>query len=144
MNKNNTINSILKKLEETMPIIKEDDIVETMKNQYPNFDVPKNKRNIILNGVEMTMPYALSKDAKSLLKKDNSPLLEIYRDLDRGDILLIKSNGENRIIAENLSIKEEYRKPFEIEKLDVMKGNYNIIKRKSLDLLKTLEKLDIL
>ena len=44
-------------------------------------------------------------------------------------------------INTNPSLKEEYKKDFEIEKLDIIKGNFNVVKRRSIDLIKTLNKL---
>lgn len=91
----------------------------------------------------MTRPYATSKESKDMLKRDKSPLLEIYKDLERGDILMVKTVGDNKVIVENLSIKEEYRQDFEIEKIDVIKGRFNVVKRKSIDLIKALERLTV-
>lgn len=142
MRSRNTINEILKRLSKEVPIASENDIAEAIKTQYPSYDVPKSKKNIIIEGIEMTVPLCTSQETKKMLIRDKSPLLEIYKDLDRGDILIIKEASDNDLVVENLSIKEEYRKPFTIEKLDIVKGNYNVIRRKSIDLVKTLEKLE--
>lgn len=141
MDNRNTIGKILSRLEENLPFIEKDDIIETEKTQYPDYRLPSKEKNIILNGVSMTMPLASSKEAKAMLKTDKSPLLEVYKNLERGDILIVKETGPNKILVENLSVKDEYRKPFEIEKLDVIKGNFNVVKRKSIGLLKTLQEL---
>lgn len=143
MKSKNTICEILNRLEKQIPIIEEGDIIETLRTEYPHADDPRESKNIIIEGVEMTRPYATSKESKDMLKRDNSPLLEIYKDLERGDILTVKSVGDNKVVVENLSIKEDYRKDFEIEKIDVIKGRFNVIKRKSIDLIKTLQKLTI-
>lgn len=141
MDSRNTICKILNRLENQVTIIEEGDIIETIKTTYPKFETPKKEKNIVLEGVEMTPPSASSSETKLMLIKDKSPLLNIYKDLDRGDILSVKKVLNNKIIVENLSIKEDYRKNFEIEKLDVLKGNFNVIKRKSIDLIKTLNRL---
>ena len=141
MKSKNTICEILNRLEKQMPIIEEGDIIETLRTEYPKPEEPRERKNIILEGIEMTMPFATSKESKDMLKRDNSILVNIYKDLERGDILTVKEVGDNKIVVENLSLKEEYRKDFEIEKIDVIKGRFNVIKRKSIDLLKTLEKL---
>lgn len=141
MDNRNTICKILNKLENQVAIIEEGDIIETIKTTYPKFEISKKEKNIVLEGVEMTPPSACSSETKLMLIKDKSPLLNIYKDLDRGDILSVKKVLNNKIIVENLSIKENYRKDFEIEKLDVIKGNFNVIKRKSIDLIKTLNRL---
>lgn len=143
MKSKNTICEILNRLEKQLPIIEEGDIIETLRTEYPKPEEKRERKNIILEGVEMTPPFATSRESKEMLKKDKSKLVKIYKDLERGDILLVKTVKDNKIIVENLSIKEEFRKNFEIEKLDVIKGRFNVIKRKSIDLIKTLEKLTV-
>ena len=143
MKSKNTICEILNRLEKQLPIIEEGDIIETLRTEYPKPEEKRERKNIILEGVEMTPPFATSRESKEMLKKDKSKLVQIYKDLERGDILLVKTVKDNKIIVENLSIKKEFRKNFEIEKLDVIKGRFNVIKRKSIDLIKTLEKLTV-
>ena len=142
-NSRNTINNILERLSKDIPIATENDIAEVIRTQYPSCEIPRGERNIVLEGMEMTVPLCTSQETKKMLIRDRSPLLEIYKDLDRGDILVIKEAGDNELLVTNLSIKEEYRKPFKIEKLDIVKGNFNIIRRRSIDLIKTLERLEI-
>lgn len=141
MDKRNSISKILNRLENQIPIIEEGDIIETIKTIYPSSNLPKSEKNIILEDIEITMPLASSKESKLFLKKDKSILLEVYKDLDRGDILIVKEVKPNKIIVENCSLKEEYKKDFEIEKLDIIKGNFTVVKRRSVDLVKTLNKL---
>lgn len=141
MESRNTISNILSRLETQMPIISEGDIIETLRTEYPKPNVPKEIKNIILENIEMTMPFASSKENKMMLIKEKSPLLNIYKDLERGDILVVKCVGNNKILVENLSVKSQYRRDFEIEKLDIIKGRFNVVKRKSIDLIKTLNQL---
>lgn len=141
MDNRNTIGKILNRLENQMPLVEEGDIIETIKTFFPSFNIPRHDKNIIIEGVEMTMPFASSMETKMMLTRDKSLLLSIYKDTNRGDILSVKEVKPNKIVVENLSIKEEYRKDFEIEKLDIIKGNFNVVKRKSIDLIKTLNKL---
>lgn len=141
MDSRNTICKILNNLENQIAIVEAGDIIETVKTTYPSFEIPKEDKIIVLDGIKMTPPLASSKEAKMMLIKDKSPLLCIYKDLGRGDILSVKKVLNNKIIVENLSVKEDYRKDFEIEKLDIIKGNFNVIKRKSIDLIKTLNRL---
>jgi hypothetical protein len=137
----NSISKILNRLENEMPLVEEGDIIETIKTIYPSSKIPKEERNIILEGIEMTMPMASSRESKLLLEREKSRLLEVYKDIDRGDILIVKEIHPNKIIVENCSVKDEYKKDFEIEKLDIIKGNFNVVKRRSIDLIKTLNKL---
>lgn len=141
MDSRNSISKILNRLENEMPLVEEGDIIETIKTIYPSSKIPKEERNIILEGIEMTMPMASSKESKLLLEREKSKLLEVYKDIDRGDILIVKKIHPNKIIVENCSVKDEYKKDFEIEKLDIIKGNFNVVKRRSIDLIKTLNKL---
>lgn len=141
MDSRNSISKILNRLENQMPLVEEGDIIETIKTIYPSLNSSKEKRNVILEGVEMTMPLASSRETKILLKKENSKLLKVFKDIDRGDILIVKEINPNKIVVENCSLKEEYKKDFEIEKLDIIKGNFNVVKRRSIDLIKTLNKL---
>ena len=117
-----TLNNILSRMSEEVPIIKDGDILETFKTLYPNLD--EKRRNIIIEGMEMTRPLACSQNAKSMMREDGSSLLQIFTDLNRGDILKVKSIDGNKILVTNLSIREEYRIDFEIDKLDVLKKNF--------------------
>lgn len=141
MDKRNSISKILNRLENQMPLAEVGDLVETVKTFYPSYKILKEEKNIIIDGLEMTPPLAASREMKNMLKKDKSSLLKIYKDINRGDLLNIVEVFDNKIVVENLSIKEEYKKRFEIEKLELVKGNFNIVKRKSIDLLKTLNQL---
>jgi hypothetical protein len=123
-----------------VPAISEQDIIETISTLYPASDHLK-ENNIVINETVMTTPLATSQEIKSLLQKDNSPMLKIYKELERGDVLKVLEINNSEIMVENLSIKEEYRKPFKINKIDIAKGNFNVVKRKSIDLIKALSKV---
>ena len=90
MDSRNSISKILNRLENEMPMVEKGDIIETIKTIYPSLKTPKEERNIIFEGVEMTMPLASSKESKMLLSKEKSKLLNVFRDTDRGDILIVK------------------------------------------------------
>jgi hypothetical protein len=89
----------------------------------------------------MTPPLACNKEWKMFMLKDESVLCEIYREFDRGDILKVKRIEGNKVFVENLSIEEEFRKEFSIDKVDIIKKKFNLVKRKSIGLLKSLKKL---
>ena len=78
MDSRNSISKILNRLENEMPMVEEGDIIETIKTIYPSLKIPKKERNIVLEGVEMTMPLASSRESKMLLNKENSKLLNIF------------------------------------------------------------------
>jgi hypothetical protein len=136
-----TINSILSKLTQQLPIVKENDLLETFKTIYHNTN---NKiKNIIIEDVEMSIPIVASRATKNLMKKDGSLLASIYNDMNSGDILkVIKTNG-TKLYCENLSIKPEYRQEIIIDKLNILKEEYKLIERTSQRLKKSIEKLNI-
>ena len=135
----NTINSILKRLEKDFVIAEVGDIIETMDTMFLQKDF---KNNIILEDTEMTIPLAASKETKKMLQEENSKILPLYKDLERGDILVVKEVGKNKVLVENISIKENYRKDFYIDKIDIIKKSFNVVKRKTIGLIKTLEAIE--
>ena len=137
----NTINKILERLSKEIPIAEIGDILETQKTIYPEASVPREQKNIIIESTEMTPPLACSKEWKNNLLKDRALLCQIYRDFDRGDILKVKKIKKTTVVVENLSIEEEFRKDFEIDKMEIAKKNFNLIRRKSIELVRSLEKL---
>lgn len=134
----NTINNILKRLEKDFEIVNESDIAETFESFFLTKEI---SNNILIEGKEVTIPLASSKETKKILVEENSPILKVYKDLNRGDILLIKKIEGNKILVENLSIKEEYRKDFYIDKIDVLTKKFNVVKRKTVDLINTLNNI---
>lgn len=134
----NTINNILKRLEKDFEIVNESDIAETFESFFLTKEI---SNNILIDGKEVTIPLASSKETKKILVEENSPILKVYKDLNRGDILLIKNIEGNKILVENLSIKEEYRKDFYIDKIDVLTKKFNVVKRKTVDLINTLNNI---
>lgn len=139
----NTINNLLDKLNKEVSFVETDDLLETYKTVYPNSSVLREEKNFIINEVEMTIPYATSRGAKTLMKKDNSHLLEIFNDINRGDLLKVKEIKGNKVIVENISIKKEYKKDFEIDKLDIIKGDFKVVKRLSVGLYESIKKLEL-
>lgn len=134
----NTINSILKRLEKEFEIVSENDIAETMETEFILKDC---KNNVIINENCFTIPLAASAETKKMFKEENSPALECYRETERGDILLVKDIENNKILVENISLKEEYRKNFYVDKTDIITKKYNVVKRKTVGLLKALQNL---
>jgi hypothetical protein len=124
-----------------MPIVKIGDYLETMVTLYPTTP-DRAEKNIVLEGTVMTQPLATSVAAKTMMKKDSSPLLTIYKDTKRGDILKVKSVDGNKIVCENLSVKQEWNKPAIIDKYDIMRGDFKLVQRISAGLLESLELID--
>jgi hypothetical protein len=76
------------------------------------------------------------------MNKEKAPLCEIYKDITRGDILRVKKVSKSSLIVENLSIDNEFRKEFKIDKVELAKKNFSLIRRKSVELIRILEDLD--
>lgn len=137
-----TINKILERLSKEIPIAEVGDILETQKTVYPDSNTPREEKNIIIDSMEVTPPLACSKEWKHLMLKDKASLCQIYKDFDRGDILEVKRIEKNYVIVENLSIDEEFKKEFKIDKIEIAKKNFSLIRRKSIELCRTLDKLE--
>ena len=137
-----TINKILERLSKEVPIAEVGDILETQKTFYPEANIPREEKNIIIDSMEVTPPLACSKEWKHLMLKEKASLWQIYKDYDRGDILEIKEVGKNYVIVENLSIDDEFKKQFKIDKIEIAKKNFSLVRRKSIEIYRTLNKLE--
>lgn len=138
-----TINKILQRLSKELPIAEEGDLLETQKTLYPAGNLLREDKNIIINSTEVTPPLACSKEWKKLLEKEKAPLCQIYKDFTRGDILKVKKIEDGYLIVENLSIDEEFKKEFKIDKIEIAKKNFSLIRRKSIEILRILENIGV-
>jgi hypothetical protein len=136
-----TINKILQRLSKELPIAEVGDLLETQKTLYPLGSLPREDKNIIIDSMEVTPPLACSQEWKKLLLKEKAPLCQIYKDMTRGDILRVKRIDKCGLIVENLSIDDEFRKEFKIDKMEIAKKNFSLIRRKSIEIARTLEKI---
>lgn len=136
-----TINKILQRLSKEIPIAEAGDVLETQKTIYPDCSVPREDRNIVINSMEVTPPLACTKEWKALMVKEKAPLCQIFKEFNRGDLLKIKKVVGAKVIVENLSMEEEFRKEFAIDKIEIVKKNFNLIRRKSIELTRTLEQI---
>lgn len=131
-----TINDILKKINSEIEIVSPGDMLETCKTQF----ILK-KNNYVIDGITMTIPSACSQQWKKILIKEKSPLLKAYKDITRGDVLVVEKIEKNKVYVKNISLKDEYSNPFVIDKLQILKKEFNVIKRRSLELSRTIDKL---
>jgi len=138
-----TINKILQRLSKELPIAEEGDLLETQKTLYPAGNLPREDKNIIIDSMEITPPLACSKEWKKLLEKEKAPLCQIYKDFTRGDILKVKRIENGYLIVENLSIDEEFKKEFKIDKIEIAKKNFSLIRRKSIEIIRILENIGV-
>jgi hypothetical protein len=131
-----TINDILKKINNEIEIVSPGDMLETYKTQF----ILK-KNNYIIDGIRMTVPSASSQQWKKILIKEKSPLLKVFKDITRGDVLVVEKIEKNKVYVRNISLKDEYSNPFVIDKIQILKKEFNVIKRRSLELSRTIYKL---
>lgn len=129
-----TLKNLLKEMSDNIPLIKEGDIIETIKTLYPSYNISKKEKNIIIEGIEMTRPLATSKRTKKVFIKEKSPLLEMFNELTRGDLLKVIKIIDNKIFCENISIKENITNnkldnKITINKLDILRGDYKLVQR---------------
>jgi hypothetical protein len=61
--------------------------------------------------------------------------------MTRGDILKVKRVEGGNLIVENLSIDNEFRKEFKINKIEIAKKNFSLIRRKSIEIIRILESI---
>jgi hypothetical protein len=131
-----TINDILKKINSEIEIVSPGDMLETCKTQFI-----LRKNNYVIDGIRMTIPSASSQQWKKILIKEKSPLLKAFKDITRGDVLVVEKIEKNKVYVRNISLKDEYSNPFVIDKLQILKKEFNVIKRRSLELSRTIDKL---
>ena len=131
-----TINDILKKINSEIEIVSPGDMLETCKTQFI-----LRKNNYVIDGIRMTVPSASSQQWKKILIKEKSPLLKAFKDITRGDVLVVEKIEKNKVYVRNISLKDEYSNPFVIDKLQILKKEFNVIKRRSLELSRTIDKL---
>lgn len=136
-----TLSKILKRLQQEIPEAEKGDLLETQKTIYPSGKIPREDKNIIIDCTEVTPPLACSKEWKKSLLKEKAALCQIYKDFDRGDILKIKEVEKGYLVVENISIDKEFRKDFKIGKMEIAKRNFSLIRRKSIELIRVLEKI---
>jgi len=132
-----TLRNLLEELRKDLPPFKVGLIFETLKSIYPSTTMKRSEKNIILEGVEITKPLAVSKKAKELFKKDHSVLLDFYADFCKGDLLKIINVVDGNAICENISIKPIYKEKYYnkqyiiISYEDIVNGNVRQVKRLS-------------
>jgi hypothetical protein len=131
-----TINDILKKINSEIEIVSPGDMLETCKTQFI-----LRKNNYVIDGIRMTVPSASSQQWKKILIKEKSPLLKAFKDITRGDVLVVEKIEKNKVYVRNISLKDEYSNPFVIDQLQILKKEFNVIKRRSLELSRTIDKL---
>lgn len=129
-----TLEKLLNEMNDNVPIIKIGDIIETIKTIYPNSSIPKKEKNIIIEGVEMTKPLVCSKKTKKMFIKENSPLVELFNEKTRGDLLKVISITKNKIYCENLSLNtsignNSIENKIIIDKFDVLRGDFKLVQR---------------
>ena len=107
-----TINTLLEELKEKFPRFEKNQIFEIQKSIYPDSKIPKNKRNISVDGKTFTKPLAASKHDKNLLTKEDSKLANFFKNTTRGDFVQVIETDGKIATCKNLSLKEDIRKKY--------------------------------
>lgn len=130
-----TLRLLLEEIKKDLPPFKVGMVFETMKSIYPPSTMKRIDKNILIEGVEITKPLAVSKKSKELFRKDGSVLSKFYADFKKGDLLKVVSIKEGKAFCENVSIKKEYKERYykeqfiEITLEDLVSGNVRQMKR---------------
>lgn len=132
-----TLRLLLEEIGQNLPDFKEGQVYETLKSVYPNVsEMKRENRNILVEGIMMTKPLAVSKKSKELFKKESSPLFDFFKNSTKGDFLKVVKVEEDKAYCENISIKEDVKNKFyknelvKITKEDILNGNFKLFKRK--------------
>ena len=107
-----TIRTLLKELKESLPKFEKGQIFETLKSIYPNSNTPKEKKNIVLEGMTFTKPLALSRKDKTNLIKEESLMVGFFKNLSRGDFLKVVDVNGSIAKCINISLVESIANKF--------------------------------
>lgn len=131
-----TLRLLLEEIGQNLPDFKEGQVYETLKSVYPNVsEMKRDSRNILVEGIMMTKPLAVSRKSKELFRKENSPLCNFFKNSSKGDFLKVVKIEEDKAFCENISLKEDIRNNFyknelvKITKEDILNGNFKLFKR---------------
>ncbi len=107
-----TINTLLEELKERFPRFEKDQVFEIIKSVYPDSSIPKENRNISFNGKVFTKPLAVSRRDKTILIKENSKMINFFKNLSRGDFIKVIETDGNIAKCVNLSLKEDVKNKY--------------------------------
>lgn len=134
-----TIEAVLNAARSEISNIEVGQVYETLRSIYPDDSIPSYIKNIELNDVRMTLPLASSLKAKREYYNSNNILKEIFKDMRRGDYLVVEEvNEDGTFICKNVSLNEEkadefYKDPIlkkiKLNKDDITFGNIKRIYR---------------
>ncbi len=131
-----TLRLLLEEMGEGMPSFETGQVFEVLKSIYPNTsEMKRDNRNILVEGVMMTKPLAVSKKAKDLFRKEKSPLFNFFKESLRGDFLKVIRVEEGCAYCENISLKEDIRNKYyknefvKITREDLLNNNIKQFKR---------------
>ena len=130
-----TLRLLLEELGKNIPPFRVGQVFETIKSVYPTSEVKRSKRNIIVEGVELTKPSAVGKKSKLLFLKDKSPLADFYSEFKHGDFLKIIRIEKDIALCENISLKKEVKEKYykddlvRVSKEDIINGVIRQVKR---------------
>lgn len=130
-----TINTLLTEMKQGIPALKKGMIFETMKSVFPANDIPREKKNITLEGTSFTKPMACNAKDKEKYIKEESPVASFFAEHNRGDFLKAVKVENDTAYCINISLKEEIREEYYKEELipisylDIANNTYRIYRR---------------
>jgi len=126
MDKLYTLGTLLEELKKQTPKFEVGQFFEVQKSIYPSSSISKEDKNILIEGVILTIPMACSHKAKRQFEKDKSPFFNFAKDNTRGDFLeIIETDGYSAKCI-NRSINEEIQKKYYInEKIKYITITFN-------------------
>lgn len=114
MDKVYTLGALLEELKEQTPKFEVGQFFEVQKSIYPSASIDKEDKNVLIEGVTLTLPMACSQKAKRQFKKDKSPFFNFSKDNTRGDFLEIVETDGHSAKCINRSISEEIQNKYYI------------------------------
>lgn len=107
-----TIKTLLEELKDNLVSFKKGMIFETVKSIFPTTEIPRNKRNIVVENISFTKPLACNKKDKENYIKENSPVSSFFKETKRGDFLEVVEIKNDIAYCRNLSLKEDILKKY--------------------------------
>lgn len=135
----NTLNNLLKEIKTTIPAFKVGQIFETTKSIYPDVKIPKSKKNIVYKDTFFTKPLASDRKSKERFLKEESPLSDFFKNINKGDFLQVVKVENKKAYCVNLSLKEDVREKYYkdefvvLDYLAIVNGIVKPFKRKSIE-----------
>lgn len=133
-----TLEALLEEAKKEIGKVEKGQVYETLNSIYPGGDVLPSEKNVIINGVKMTLPLASSSKTKKEFRKKGDSFYDFFKEGIKGDYLLVEEISGDDIVCKNISItegsmKDYYKYPsmkkIVISKEDIINGNVKRVYR---------------